>query len=108
MGQAVFEFFQTGGAEAYVVALQAGNYFDPTKAPPADDTGKAVAPATTVLGTNTNNFTFTALQPVGLAAAAGRANDAADHQQPDQGPADDDTADVPSCTARGSRPIGGS
>jgi uncharacterized protein len=67
MGQAVFEFFQNGGSEAYVVALQAGNYFDPTKAPPADDTGKAVVPATFVFGTNTNNYTFTALQPVGLA-----------------------------------------
>jgi uncharacterized protein len=67
MGQAVFEFFQNGGSEAYVVALQAGNYFDPTKAPPADDTGKAVVPATFVFGTNTNNYTFTAVQPVGLA-----------------------------------------
>jgi uncharacterized protein len=67
MGQAVFEFFQNGGSEAYVVALQAGNYFDPTKVAPADDTGKAVVPATFVFGTNTNNYTFTALQPVGLA-----------------------------------------
>lgn len=67
MGQAVFEFFQNGGSDAIIVALQAGNYFDPTKTPPADDTGKAVVPATAVLGTGANNYTLTALQPVGLA-----------------------------------------
>jgi hypothetical protein len=67
MGQAVFEFFQNGGSDAIIVALQAGNYFDPTKVPPADDTGKAVVPATAVLGTGANNYTLTALQPVGLA-----------------------------------------
>ena len=67
MGQAVFEFFQNGGSDAIIVALQAGNYFDPTKVPPADDTGKAVVPATAVMGTGANNYTLTALQPVGLA-----------------------------------------
>jgi len=67
MGQAVFEFFQNGGSDAIVVALQAGNYFDPTKAPPADNTGKAVVAAAAVLGTAANNYTLTALQPVGLA-----------------------------------------
>jgi Bacteriophage tail sheath protein len=67
MGQAVFEFFQNGGSDAIIVALQAGNYFDPTKVPPADDTGKAVVPASAVMGTGSNNYTLTALQPVGLA-----------------------------------------
>ena len=67
MGQAVFEFFENGGSDAIIVALQAGNYFDPTKVPPADDTGKAVVPATAVMGTGANNYTLTALQPVGLA-----------------------------------------
>lgn len=67
MGQAVFEFFQNGGSDAIVVALEAGNYFDPTKVPPADDTGKAVVPATAVMGTGANNYTLTALQPVGVA-----------------------------------------
>jgi phage tail sheath protein FI len=67
MGQAVFEFFDNGGSDAIIVALQAGNYFDPTKVPPADDTGKGVVPATAVMGTGANNYTLTALQPVGLA-----------------------------------------
>jgi phage tail sheath protein FI len=67
VGQAVFEFFMNGGSSAYVVALQAGNYFDPTKLPPANDTGNAVVPATTSLGTSANGLTFTALQPVGQA-----------------------------------------
>lgn len=67
MGRAVFEFFQNGGSDAIVVALEAGNYFDPTKVPPADDTGKAVVAATAVMGTGANNYTLTALQPVGLA-----------------------------------------
>jgi phage tail sheath protein FI len=67
MGQAVFEFFDNGGSDAIIVALRAGNYFDPTKVPPADDTGKSVVPATAVMGTGANNYTLTALQPVGLA-----------------------------------------
>ncbi len=67
VGQAVFQFFMNGGSNAYVVALQAGNYFDQTKVPPANDTGKKVLPANAVLGTSANGFTFSALQPVGLA-----------------------------------------
>lgn len=67
VGQAVFQFFMNGGSNCYVVALEAGNYFDQTKVPPANDTGKAVVPATAVLGTSANGFTFTAVQPVGLA-----------------------------------------
>jgi phage tail sheath protein FI len=67
VGQAVFEFFQNGGSNAYVVALKAGNYFDPTKVPPANDTGDQVLTATAVLGTNADNYTLSALQPVGLA-----------------------------------------
>jgi uncharacterized protein len=67
VGDAVFQFFLNGGSNCYVVALQAGNYFDQTKVPPANDTGKAVVAAMGVIGTGANGFTFTALQPVGLA-----------------------------------------
>ena len=70
VGQAVFQFFLNGGSNAYVVALQAGNYFDQTKVPPANNTSKAVVAATAVLGTTANGFTFTAVQPVGLASPA--------------------------------------
>lgn len=70
VGQAVFQFFLNGGSNAYVVALQAGNYFDQTKVPPTNNTSKAVVAATAVLGTTANGFTFTAVQPVGLASPA--------------------------------------
>jgi Bacteriophage tail sheath protein len=67
VGQAVFQFFLNGGSNAYVVALQAGHYFDNTLAPPANDTGKAVNAATAVALDGGKGFTFTALQPVGIA-----------------------------------------
>ena len=54
VGQAVFEFFLNGGSNCYVVALQAGHYFDQTKVPPANDTTKAVVAATGVIGTSAN------------------------------------------------------
>ncbi len=81
---AVFQFFLNGGSNCYVVALQAGNYFDPTKVPPANDTGKAVVAATGLIGTSANGFTFTALQPVGLASPALGLTMTAHGQQPDQ------------------------
>lgn len=95
LGRAIFDFFQNGGSDAIVVALQAGNYFDPTKVPPADDTGKAVVAASVVLGTGTNNYTLTALQPVGLAGPpqVGLTMQV-NITNLIKGTADDDTADV--------------
>ena len=69
VGQAVFQFFLNGGSTAYVIALRAGNYFDPTKAPPNNDTGTQVVPATATLAANGDGFEFTAVQPVGLQSA---------------------------------------
>lgn len=71
VGQAVFNFFLNGGSDAFVVALKAGNYFDPTQAPPSNNTSQAVAPAEAALVSGANGFTFTALQPVGVAGTAG-------------------------------------
>ena len=71
VGQAVFEFFLNGGSDAFVVALKAGNYFDPTQAPPANNTGDAVVAAEAELASGANGFTFTALQPVGVAGTPG-------------------------------------
>ena len=65
VGQAVLQFFMNGGSNAYVVALQAKNYFDPTKTPPKNM--GSVAAATAALTNGGNGFTFTALQPIGLA-----------------------------------------
>jgi len=66
VGQAVFQFFQNGGSNAYVVALKAGDYFD--TANNLQDTTTAVTPATASLGTSPNALEFTALQPVWLNA----------------------------------------
>jgi len=67
VGQAVFQFFQNGGSDAYVVALQATEYL------PAGTTPVEVAAPTASLtdtsGAETGDgFTFTALQPVGSAS----------------------------------------
>lgn len=66
VGQAVFQFFQNGGSDAYVVALKAGHYFDSANS--LQDTTTAVTPATATLGTSPNDLVFTALQPVWLNA----------------------------------------
>lgn len=68
VGQAVFQFFLNGGSNAYVVALNAGEYFDPSKQPPDNDTKQAAAAAVAPLEANGSGFEFTALQPVGLAS----------------------------------------
>jgi hypothetical protein len=94
VGQAVFEFFLNGGSNCYVVALQAGHYFDQTKVPPANDTTKAVVPATGVIGTSANGFTFTALQPVGLASPALGLTMQLTVSNMIKGSADKDTADL--------------
>lgn len=94
VGQAVFQFFMNGGSNCYVVALQAGNYFDQTKVPPANDTSKAVVPATGVIGTSANGFTFTALQPVGLASPALGLTMQLTVSNMIKGTADKDTADL--------------
>jgi hypothetical protein len=61
VGQAVSQFFNNGGSDAYVVAVQPPtDYLNPATSPPGD-TGVAVSPATAVV----NKFTFTAIQPVG-------------------------------------------
>jgi phage tail sheath protein FI len=62
VGQAVSQFFNNGGSNAYVVAVPpAKDYLDPTQSPPAD-TGVPVLPAATA---TVSGFTFTAIQPVG-------------------------------------------
>jgi uncharacterized protein len=65
VGQAVFQFFQNGGPTCYVVALQAQNYYDST----GKVLGQVGAANVTVQATG-GTITFTALQPVGVPAAA--------------------------------------
>src|SRR5580704_12519556 len=65
VGQAVFQFFQNGGPTCYVVALQALNYYD--------STGTAlgqIGAANVSFQVSGGSITFTALQPVGVSAAA--------------------------------------
>ncbi len=64
VGHAVFQFFLNGGSTAYVVALQAGSYIDPSAV--AGSAPVQVEPATATLDDGGNGFTFKALQPVGL------------------------------------------
>jgi phage tail sheath protein FI len=86
VGHALFQFFQNGGSTAYVVSITPTHYFDYTQANP--DTGVAVAAATVQMGTNANNFTFTALQPVGNPKMTIRVSNVATTSAPD------DTADL--------------
>ena len=53
VGQAVYQFFLNGGSDAYVVGIQT----------------KAVEAPTASLQSSGNGFTFTALQPTGIAAS---------------------------------------
>ena len=66
VGQAVFQFFLNGGSDAYVVALDAGNYFD--SANKLANTNTQVQPATALFGSSTSGLQLTALQPVWLNA----------------------------------------
>jgi phage tail sheath protein FI len=70
VGQAVFQFFENGGPMCYVVGLQAQNYYTGQDAFYVGGTSKgAVKEATVALPpTGTAVITFTALQPVGVAA----------------------------------------
>ena len=65
VGQAVFQFFQNQGPTCYVVALQAKAYYDAGGTLQGD-----VAAASVSIPADGGSITFTALQPVGVAAAA--------------------------------------
>lgn len=65
VGQAVFQFFQNGGPQCYVVGLQAQQYYDANGA-----TQGQAAPASVAVPNAAPNITFTALQPVGIPATA--------------------------------------
>ena len=69
VGQAVFQFFENGGSHAYVVALQSTDYFDWTVSPPTAQSAVAAATAD-IADAGGDGFTFTALQPVGVATQA--------------------------------------
>jgi len=68
VGHAVFQFFMNGGSYAYVVALQPANYFDTSDSPATQANPVAAAQAQVVK--SGKGFTFTALQPVGVAGGA--------------------------------------
>lgn len=66
VGQAVYQFFLGGGAQAYVVALQAETFSDPAQSPPTIDIEPATALLAPLGSPLVDAFTFTALQPVGV------------------------------------------
>ncbi len=70
VGHAVYQFFLNGGPTCYVVGLQAQQYYNYVGSPPQEQPVGAVAAAsvTVLSGTVGENITFTALQPVGVAA----------------------------------------
>ena len=70
VGQAVFQFFMNGGSSAYVVALQAINYFDTTASPPTKTKANPVAAAQAPVLKSGKGFTFTALKPVGVSGTS--------------------------------------
>ena len=65
VGQAVYQFFLNGGPTCYVVAIEAKEYRDSAGKSQGDVTAASVAIAATG-----GSITFTALQPVGVAAVA--------------------------------------
>lgn len=69
VGQAVFQFFENGGSTAYVVALKATDYYDWSASPPTVTTTQ-VLPASVDIKDGGDGFTFTAVQPVGVAGQA--------------------------------------
>jgi hypothetical protein len=74
VGQAVYQFFLNGGPQCYVVGLPALEYYDVSGPSGLQPVGP-VAPATVTVpeGTHGQSITFTAIQPVGVAAAGGTA-----------------------------------
>jgi uncharacterized protein len=70
VGQAVYEFFLNGGPSCYVVGLPAIQYY--SDGAPAESGGNPVnvAAATVAVAGTDGTITFTALQPVGIAATA--------------------------------------
>jgi len=71
VGQAVYQFFLNGGPTCYVVGLPAQEYYDYTGSPPEKQSVGLVAAASAVMTIGTGgSITFTALQPVGVPAAA--------------------------------------
>jgi hypothetical protein len=69
VGQAVFQFFENGGSDAYVVALEAADYLDTSTTPPTNK-GAVAAATAAIHDAGGAGFTFTAKQPVGLAATS--------------------------------------
>jgi Bacteriophage tail sheath protein len=67
VGEAVFQFFENGGSTAYAVALKSDKYWDWSASPPTVTT-KDVNPASVDFVDSGKGFTFTALQPVGVAS----------------------------------------
>jgi phage tail sheath protein FI len=65
VGQAVYQFFNNQGPTCYVVALQAQNYYDSNR----KVLGQVGAAHVNIAATG-GTITFTALQPVGVPAAA--------------------------------------
>ncbi len=66
VGQAVYQFFLNGGPTCYVVGLPAQEYYGYSGSPPQLTSQGPVMPASVRAG----GITFTALQPVGVPAAA--------------------------------------
>lgn len=64
VGQALFQFFENGGSNAYVVGLRSDNYFDFSGDSPVS--GTALEAPTATLADGADGFDFTALQPVGV------------------------------------------
>ena len=67
VGQAVYQFFLNGGPTCYVVGLPAREYYAYSGSPPELTSSGQVVGAASV---NVGGITFTALQPVGVPAAA--------------------------------------
>ncbi|HEV8460318.1 MAG TPA: phage tail sheath C-terminal domain-containing protein [Gaiellaceae bacterium] len=67
VGQALFQFFENGGSNAYVVGLQSDKYFDFSTDPPTSGSTRE-APSATFDDGSGNGFVFTALQPVGVSS----------------------------------------
>ena len=65
VGQAVYQFFSNQGPACYVVALQAKQYYNSAGEPQGE-----VAPASVTFQATGGSITFTAKQPVGVAATA--------------------------------------
>lgn len=70
VGQAVFQFFQNGGPMCYVVGLEAQQYYDSTGKSQGPVAAASVDVPDGSSGRSAAKITFTALQPVGVAATA--------------------------------------